>query len=292
MNQIDRITNESIKAHRQAITALDEELASINPEIAQLKQTLEGNGEETDGRDYREIRQALDTKQAQAFTLRKKIAEAREALKTGAGKWANDVINKNRKLTLAERVKMFELLDQASRSVIGEKDYSGPSLLTIHRRLEENHNRSSTLMQELELAYEVVGQRLVGGSVRSCPAIPPWKEFSEKLLKQPAPSIAIENGQANPRFWIAGIGGERPSWIADLVSQEELKRRRAEAAELKYRLDPGLRAREEANLRYAAERDRKQAEWNAMSLEERAARGLLTGGDIWRLSILSKITHH
>jgi hypothetical protein len=172
-----------------------------------------------------------------------------------------------------------------SRSVVGDAECHAPSILTLYGRLEEAHRKSSALSQELALAHEVVSQALVGSQI--VPAIPAWKRFIENLIQYPLPRIRIENGKAKPDFWIAKLDG---NWVLDILDQADLKRRVEFARELPYRLDPGLRAREEANLRYATDRDQRVAEWNAMSLEERAARNGLSGGEILMMSRLSRVT--
>src|SRR4030095_6735744 len=113
-----------------------------------------------------------------------------EALANGAAKWSAEILKRNRKLILSEKVKALEILDGLSRAVIGVEEHRGPSILDAWHALGEIHRQSVEVLEEYGLAHTLVpGQPLIGNTVTIPPPIPAWKEFAANVVRHPTPVI-------------------------------------------------------------------------------------------------------
>src|SRR4029453_6726567 len=128
-NQIEQITSEEIITQRRQIERLEAELAGVIPEITALKAALDGASDASESKHPQELRQALAERQDRAFQKLKQTAAAKQALASAPAKWSAEILKRNRKLILSEKVRALEILVGLSRAVIGVKDHRGPRIL-------------------------------------------------------------------------------------------------------------------------------------------------------------------
>jgi hypothetical protein len=267
MEHIDQIKDPNIVALRQEHVRLEQELIGLNSEIPKLRAALDGRSDTPEAFiDYEETRRFLDQKQSQAFRFRQMISEKKEAVDVAARKWAVEITKRNPKLILSERMKAVTFLASISKILIGDEDSSGPSILVSYLKLRDVSRQSQELSSELGLAHQILGTPTV--STPGVPSIPPWDRFLSTITQ-------------NPVQWTGWLGDDR--WTSDIVSSDDVKRQETAARDLPYRIDPDLRRREQGWTEYCAEQDRKKKELAAMSLQERAEKGFLTGADIQML---------